>query len=42
LEILSEIAELLSDSTLRERLKACEDAALLHQTIADWRSELRN
>ncbi len=42
LEILSEIAELLSDSALRERLKACEDAALLHQTIADWRSELRN
>src|SRR3989344_1582540 len=29
LEILSEIAELLSDSALRERLKACTDAAEL-------------
>ena len=42
LEILSEIAELLSDSALRERLKVCDDAVLLHQTIADWRSEVRN
>ena len=30
LEILSEIAELLSDSALRERLKACTDAAEDH------------
>ena len=36
LEILSEIAELLSDSALRERLKGCADAQLLHGLIADW------
>lgn len=38
LEILSEIAELLSDSALREDLKACTDAVLLHRKIADWQS----
>ena len=38
LEILSEIAELLSDSALREKLKACTDAADLHGMIADWQS----
>lgn len=38
LEILSEIAELLSDSALRERLKACTDAAELHGMIAGWQS----
>ena len=38
LEILSEIAELLSDSTLREKLKACDDAADLHGMIAGWQS----
>ena len=38
LEILSEIAELLSDSVLRERLKACDDAAVLHGMIAGWQS----
>src|SRR2546426_11312000 len=38
LEILSEIAELLSDSTLREQLKTCTDAAALHQLIASWHS----
>ena len=31
LEILSEIAELLSDRELRERMKAAEDAAALHK-----------
>lgn len=36
LEILSEIAELLSDRTLRDKLKAEPDAARLHQLIADW------
>jgi nitrogen PTS system EIIA component len=36
LEILSEIAELLSDSGLRERLKATTDAAELHRLIASW------
>ena len=38
LEILSEIAELLSDSALRERLKASTDAPALHQLIASWQS----
>jgi len=38
LEILSEIAELLSDSQLREQLKSSSDAGLLHQTIANWSS----
>ncbi len=38
LEILSEIAELLSDSALRERLKTSADAAALHQLIALWQS----
>ena len=38
LEILSEIAELLSDSTLRERLKTTTDATTLHQLIASWQS----
>ncbi len=38
LEILSEIAELLSDSVLREKLKACDDATVLHGMIAGWQS----
>ncbi len=38
LEILSEIAELLSDGPLRERIKACQDASELHGLIADWQS----
>ena len=38
LEILSEIAELLSDSALRERLKASTDAVELHAMIAGWQS----
>ena len=38
LEILSEIAELLSDSGLRERLIQCSDAAELHNMIASWKS----
>ena len=36
LEILSEIAELLSDRELRERLKSEPDAATLHKLIAAW------
>ena len=36
LEILSEIAEMLSDRDLRERLKLAEDAPALHKLIADW------
>ena len=36
LEILSEIAEMLSDRTLRERLKTEPDAAGVHKLISDW------
>ena len=38
LEILSEIAELLSDAPLRERLVSSTDAAQLYQLIASWQS----
>jgi DNA polymerase III alpha subunit len=38
LEILSEIAEMLSDSGLREQLKQSQDAVQLHQLITNWRS----
>jgi PTS system nitrogen regulatory IIA component len=38
LEILSEIAELLSDSALREQMKSSTDAAALHGLIAQWQS----
>jgi PTS system nitrogen regulatory IIA component len=38
LEILSEIAEMLSDSVLREQLKTSLDAQSLHQLIASWHS----
>ena len=40
LEILSEIAEMLSDSGFRERLKQCSDAQDLHQLIVAWHSSL--
>lgn len=36
LEILSEIAELLSDASLRERMNASTDAVALHALIAQW------
>ena len=38
LEILSEIAEMLSDSALREKLTRSQNAAALHQLIASWLS----
>jgi PTS system nitrogen regulatory IIA component len=38
LEILSEIAELLSDADLRERLQASASAEELHGLIAGWQS----
>jgi nitrogen PTS system EIIA component len=38
LEILSEIAEMLSDAALRERLKSAAEATTLHGLIAQWRS----
>lgn len=40
LEILSEIAELLSNSALREKIKACDSAPELHALIAGWQSAL--
>jgi PTS system nitrogen regulatory IIA component len=40
LEILSEIAEMLSDSGFRERLKQSSDAQDLHQRIVAWHSSL--
>ncbi len=36
LEILSEIAEMLSDRELRERLKTEPEAAGVHKLISDW------
>lgn len=38
LEILSEIAELLSDAGMRSQLAACTTSAALHALIAAWRS----
>ena len=38
LEILSEIAEMLSDANLRTQLSASADAVQLHQLIVQWQS----
>lgn len=38
LEILSEIAELLSDAPLRDQLQTAPEGATLHQLIAGWQS----
>jgi len=38
LEILSEIAELLSDADMRKRLTSTTDATELHGLLANWRS----
>lgn len=38
LEILSEIAEMLSDSTLREQLRTSDSAQALHSLIVGWQS----
>ncbi len=38
LEILSEIAELLSDSGLREKIRSAGEASELHLLIATWQS----
>lgn len=38
LEILSEIAELLSDASLREKLTIATDSLRLHDLIAGWQS----
>lgn len=38
LEILSEIAEMLSDVLLRDQLQAASEAADLHQLVINWQS----
>lgn len=38
LELLSEIAQMLGQSELREQMKSSSDAAQLHALIASWRS----
>ncbi|NCP39062.1 MAG: PTS transporter subunit EIIA [Rhodoferax sp.] len=38
LEILSEIAEMLSDTALRDQLLGCANAAALHSLITGWQS----
>jgi len=38
LEILSEIAELLSDAPLREKIKTAVDSGTLHSLISTWQS----
>ena len=38
LEILSEIAELLSDAVLREKIKSAEHVDVLHGLISHWQS----
>ncbi|WP_028606050.1 PTS sugar transporter subunit IIA [Ottowia thiooxydans] len=40
LEILSEIAELLSDTALREKIKSASSVESLHGLIADWQPTL--
>jgi PTS system nitrogen regulatory IIA component len=39
LEILSEIAEMLSDRELRERLFGAPDAAGVHKLIDEWQPQ---
>lgn len=38
LEILSEIAEMLSDAALRDKMATCDSAATLHALITTWQS----
>jgi len=38
LEILSEIAEMLSDINLRDKLQQCREAQELHLLITNWQS----
>jgi nitrogen PTS system EIIA component len=40
LEILSEIAEMLGDAVLREKIKAADQVDVLHGLIAHWQSAL--
>lgn len=36
LELLSELAEMLSDAAVRESLTSCNDPALVHRTLVTW------
>ena len=38
LQILSELAQMFSDKSLRERIAAVSDAQSLHQVLAHWQS----
>jgi PTS system nitrogen regulatory IIA component len=38
LEILSEIAEMLSDAGLRQKMASSADATELHRLITNWQS----
>jgi len=38
LEILSEIAEMLSDAALRDKMATCDSSATLHALITHWQS----
>ena len=40
LEILSEIAELLSDAPLRQAMSVCAESGSLHALIAGWQSAM--
>jgi nitrogen PTS system EIIA component len=40
LEILSEIAEMLGDAVLREKIKAADKVEVLHGLIAHWQSAM--
>ena len=40
LEILSEIAELLSDAALRDKLRSSDSADALHHLVSNWSSAL--
>ena len=38
LQLLGELAQMFSDSTFRESLQACDDAACVHQLFLNWNS----
>ncbi|MEO8342245.1 MAG: PTS IIA-like nitrogen regulatory protein PtsN [Gallionella sp.] len=40
LQILSELAQMFSDTSFRNRLLACEDSASIYQLFSDWGSPL--
>jgi PTS system nitrogen regulatory IIA component len=40
LQILGELAQMFSDPSFRERLKACEDPAEMHRIFLEWKGAL--